>query len=47
MKKEQFELLNLPNLGLNDFLMVPSSDSAHVYVCKPFSLVYKPDLTTP
>ena len=30
VKKEHFELLDLPNLGLSDVLVVPSSDAAQV-----------------
>ena len=30
MKKEHFELLDLPNLGLSDVLVVPSSDAVQV-----------------
>ena len=32
VKKERFHLLDLPNLGLSDVLVVPSSDTAQV--CK-------------
>ena len=30
VKKERFHLLDLPNLGLSDVLVVPSSDTAQV-----------------
>ena len=39
VKKEHLEFLNLPNLGLIDVLVVPSSDA--VQVC-PGQPVYKP-----
>ena len=32
VKKENFELLDLPNLGLSDVLVVPSSDAAQVRI---------------
>ena len=31
VKKERFHLLDLPNLGLSDVLVVPSSDTAQVH----------------
>ena len=32
VKKERFELLDLPNLDLSDVLVVPSSDAAQVRI---------------
>ena len=38
VKKERFELLDLPNLGLSNVLVVPSSEAAQVSTCMSIAL---------